>query len=435
MTETQTPPDGPTASGQPSEQGPPPTGVATDKLRDYEQLRRSLTDRKIAGVAGGLGRHLNIDPTVLRVLLVVLVFFGGAGIVLYGVAWLVVPEERTENAVVRTNPATRNALLIVAAVVAALLLLGDTWGGWGGAFPWPIAIVGLIALIVIATRDKSGTDPSAGPATFPLASGPGQYGWIATADDAPAGHPTTTSATTPTGEAATTPLSGPPSWKVPPATYPPTRPRTDRGPKLFGFTLAFIAVALGTLGLFDAAGVEVADAAYAALALTVVAVMLVVGSVAGRPGGLIFLGIVATVALVVTATVERYGYAYDRADSFSVSPASAATLDDDYSMLAGRMDVDLTTVEDLENLDGRTLTVRAEAGDVFVFVPDGLDIRVDAEIGIGGEIDVDGQREEGRNPGLVTVIDGGDDVPGLTLVIDLRVGSIDVRQVKEATAS
>jgi len=381
MTETQTPPDVPPGPGQPSEPGPPPAGVATENLRDYEQLRRSLADRRIAGVAGGLGHHLNIDSLVLRVLLVVLVFFGGAGIVLYGAAWLFVPEEGSEDAVISTKPTTRSALLIVAAVLACLLLLGDTWGGWGGPFPLLLAVFGVVAVIVVATRDRSRPDPST--------------------------HPAATYA---------------------PTTYRPAR--ADRGPKLFGFTVAFIAVALGTLGLFDAAGGEVADAAYAALALTVVGVMLVVGSVAGRPGGLILLGIVAAVALVVTATVDRYGYAYEQADSFSVTPPSASTLDEGYSILAGRMDVDLTTVEDLENLDGRTLTLRAEAGDVFVVVPDGLDVRVDAEIGIGGEIDVDGQREEGRNPQLVTVINAGDDVPELTLVIDLRVGSIDVRQVK-----
>ena len=395
MTQTQIPPDVPPGPGQPSEPGPPPAGVATENLRDYEQLRRSLTDRRIAGVAGGLGRHLNIDPLLLRVLLVVLVFFGGAGIVLYGAAWLFVPEEGSEDAVISTKPTTRNALLIVATVLACLLLLGDTRAGWGGPFPWLLAVVAVIAVIVVATRDRSKPDPSTSPAAT-----------------------------------------------YAPATYRPVRParpaRADRGPKLFGFTVAFIAVALGTLGLFDAAGVEVADAAYAALALTVVGVMLVVGSVAGRPGGLILLGIVGSVALLVTATVERYGYDYDRAENFSVTPSSASTLAEDYSMLAGRMDVDLTEIDDLASLDGRTLTLRAEAGDVFVYVPDGLDVRVDAGIGIGGEIDVDGQREEGRNPELATVINGGDDVPELTLVIDLTVGSIDVRQVEnnqEATAS
>ena len=90
----------------PPQQDTPPTGGPTgsrtgldrDALRDFERLRRSTTDRKIAGVAGGLGRHLNIDPTILRVLFVVLVFFGGAGLLLYGAAWLVVPEEGSDKA-------------------------------------------------------------------------------------------------------------------------------------------------------------------------------------------------------------------------------------------------------------------------------------------------------------------------------------------------
>ena len=81
-----------------TEQTGPQPGVDRQHLRSYEQLRRSVTDRKVAGVAGGLGRHLNIDPTILRVLFVVLCFFGGAGFVAYGVAWLLVPEEGRREA-------------------------------------------------------------------------------------------------------------------------------------------------------------------------------------------------------------------------------------------------------------------------------------------------------------------------------------------------
>src|SRR5687767_4543038 len=82
--------------------------VNTEHLRDYSQLRRSATDRKVAGVAGGLGRHLNVDPTILRVVFVVLCFFGGAGFVLYGAAWLFVPEDGHDHAAVSTSPSTRN---------------------------------------------------------------------------------------------------------------------------------------------------------------------------------------------------------------------------------------------------------------------------------------------------------------------------------------
>ena len=63
-------------------------------MRDVNRLRRSTTDRYIAGVAGGLGRHFDIDPTVIRVLLAVLTFFGGAGILVYGVDLAVRPRGR-----------------------------------------------------------------------------------------------------------------------------------------------------------------------------------------------------------------------------------------------------------------------------------------------------------------------------------------------------
>ena len=92
MNETQDSPGGTTATPSPPPQGLGPR-VSHDEMRDLRRLRRSATDRKIAGVAGGLGRHLDVDPTVLRVLFVVAAFFGGAGLLLYGALWLLVPED------------------------------------------------------------------------------------------------------------------------------------------------------------------------------------------------------------------------------------------------------------------------------------------------------------------------------------------------------
>jgi len=59
------------------------------------QLRRSLTDRKIFGVCGGLAEYFSIDPNLTRILYVVLCLAtGGAGILLYFILALVVPDER-----------------------------------------------------------------------------------------------------------------------------------------------------------------------------------------------------------------------------------------------------------------------------------------------------------------------------------------------------
>ncbi len=63
----------------------------------YKQLRRSTTNRMIAGVCGGLGEYANIDPTVVRLIAVVLFFLGmGPGIILaYFIMMIVIPEEPT----------------------------------------------------------------------------------------------------------------------------------------------------------------------------------------------------------------------------------------------------------------------------------------------------------------------------------------------------
>jgi phage shock protein C len=47
----------------------------------------------IAGVCGGLGRYLGIDPVMLRIAFVLLVVTGGFGVLLYVVAWIAIPEQ------------------------------------------------------------------------------------------------------------------------------------------------------------------------------------------------------------------------------------------------------------------------------------------------------------------------------------------------------
>ncbi len=62
----------------------------------YKQLTRSTTNRMIAGVCGGLGSFANIDPTVIRLITVLLFFVTGPAIILaYFIAMIVVPEEPT----------------------------------------------------------------------------------------------------------------------------------------------------------------------------------------------------------------------------------------------------------------------------------------------------------------------------------------------------
>ena len=58
-----------------------------------KKLRRSRTDRCIAGVCGGLAQFLDIDSTAVRVAMALLVLFGGMSLIAYLVMWLIIPDE------------------------------------------------------------------------------------------------------------------------------------------------------------------------------------------------------------------------------------------------------------------------------------------------------------------------------------------------------
>jgi phage shock protein C len=57
-----------------------------------QKLTRSETDRVIAGVAGGVAQRLGLSSTLVRLAWLLSVFFGGLGIVVYLILWLVLPK-------------------------------------------------------------------------------------------------------------------------------------------------------------------------------------------------------------------------------------------------------------------------------------------------------------------------------------------------------
>src|SRR5688572_4389824 len=106
------------------------------------RLTRSKDDRYIAGVAGGLAKFLGLDPAVVRVVAVILVFFGGAGALLYAAAWLLVPEEGAPVPAGGEGQQRNRALVVLG--VAVLLLIA-----WPLFFA-PAALVFPLAFLVLA---------------------------------------------------------------------------------------------------------------------------------------------------------------------------------------------------------------------------------------------------------------------------------------------
>ncbi len=123
------------------------------------RLRRSRTDRVLGGVCGGLGQYLGVDAVLIRIATVLLVFVGGAGIVAYLVAWILIPEATAEeeSRAPPTVPPAR-ARTIVGAVlvcVGALLLIDIVLPiRLEGRFVWPILLI-VIGVAVIARGERS----------------------------------------------------------------------------------------------------------------------------------------------------------------------------------------------------------------------------------------------------------------------------------------
>jgi phage shock protein C len=72
---------------QPEAQAAPPPAPPYRK-----RLMRSVTDKKIAGVCGGLADYFDIDATIIRVLWLLAVCLGGTGVLAYIICWIAMPE-------------------------------------------------------------------------------------------------------------------------------------------------------------------------------------------------------------------------------------------------------------------------------------------------------------------------------------------------------
>jgi len=135
----------------------------TTHIPEIRPLQRSRSDRMLAGVSGGLARYFEIHPAVFRVGFVVLTLLGGAGILIYLAAALVMPDEGKTDSIAtaalrnrRDRPWPLIGLGLLAVAVAILLSRatlwpdGDTW--------WLFLIAG--GLILWLTR-HSATDTTA----------------------------------------------------------------------------------------------------------------------------------------------------------------------------------------------------------------------------------------------------------------------------------
>jgi phage shock protein C len=142
------------------------------------RLYRSRTDSMIGGVAAGLAEYLNADPALVRIVWAILVVVtGGAALVVYIVAWIVVPEEPAAEPT--TDPVTGEAIAptgepaavpsstpsgpggqagvvigIGLVVVGLWFLLREYLPEIDWALIWPLVLVGIGALVLVTSMRR-----------------------------------------------------------------------------------------------------------------------------------------------------------------------------------------------------------------------------------------------------------------------------------------
>ena len=133
----------------------PEQEVPAEEPEPRHLLRRSRDDRIIGGVAGGLGRYFGVDPVLIRIAFVFLVFAGGAGLLAYIILWIVVPEEKPgEPVAAHPEAGSENRLRdvlglgLVALGVFFLLkaLFGDLFD-W--RYVWPVVLIGIGVIVLL----------------------------------------------------------------------------------------------------------------------------------------------------------------------------------------------------------------------------------------------------------------------------------------------
>jgi len=349
---------------------PAPSAAAPTRL-----LRRRSSGRVIGGVAGGLGDYLNIDPLLVRIGFVGLMVFGGAGLVLYVIAWLLIPVEGAdrsalEGIVGRPHVISRTiGWIVVGLVVWFVLHALFTYGGYVslsdpgpyyGGTDWGLIIA--IAVIVV------------GVLLFRSRGGGSEAGAVAAAVAV---------------AAAAAPVSATPALPVAPRVMRERRPRSP----LAWYAIAATLLVIGLLAMVtQAANVEVRPGQFFGVALAVLGIGLLIGAWWGHARILVLLAILlmplAVVANFMTAPLEG-GFA-----DTQFAPANAAELRTEYRLMGGRLVLDLTQL----SVTAQPIHIAASValGQLVVVVPDGASVQIESRVGAGSVYIFD-QRDAGTS--------------------------------------
>lgn len=422
------------------------TGQATsveDTLKDFwaTRPRRPRRGRKLAGVAAGIGNRYGIDPIVVRVAFVVATFYGGAGILVYLLGWLLLPEQDDQAAPFesmihhrRSSTSSAFTVLLCLALIPAFYFLVMDNNRFSGILGLLI-VAGALYLLHRSrghlNRPVATPAPSPAPAAEPFDTpvfgvteptyAPPRYGEPS--------HPAPPEPV-PVRPPSWDPLGAAPfAWDLPePAPPEPEPPAPRKRPKIGLMTFAVALIAAGGLTAAWLApggdGGWLTPAHIVGVVLGVIGLGMVGGSFVRSGRGLIGLAVPLSIIGMGLTAIAPHGW--HGVGEINERPTSIAEVQDSYERSAGTIDLDLTALPESGDV---STTVSVDAGDVTVIVPANADVDLFCRADIG-DINCLGRNDSGPDVEK-SIMDHGPDGRGglsVTLHVEVGAGSVEVRR-------
>lgn len=136
-----------------------------------KKLTRSTTDSVVAGVCGGIAAYFSVDVTLVRLAFVLMTLWGGSGVPIYSILWIIMPADRSgstsgvqqidgviqSQAGTTTSSSPRQRSLFAIVVGSALMLFGLSsivqllfpWYGVQWELVWPAVIIAFGLMIMV----------------------------------------------------------------------------------------------------------------------------------------------------------------------------------------------------------------------------------------------------------------------------------------------
>ncbi|MGH2728614.1 MAG: PspC domain-containing protein [Actinomycetota bacterium] len=317
------------------------------------RLTRRTDNKIIGGVASGLGDYFGVDPVWFRLGFGVTTLMGGVGIFAYIVLWLVMPEyagpaaspaERGLERVARAVRSTPTWIGVALVILGGILAL-DAAVDWRPGVIWGLTFIVFGVLLFVKRADRPALESPPSPA-------------VATARE------------------------------VAPPPPPRARERSTLGFMTFGGLLVSLGVVI-LLDMQDVIGLTVGQ--YLALALGVIGIGLLVGSVIGRARWLIVPGMLL-IPFVLAASLIHVPFEGGFGQR-TYRPTGIPAFVTEYHLIAGEMTIDLRGLTPSSPYKIEATTV---AGRILILVPEGVPLDIEAKAG-AGQVNLFGQLDEGVN--------------------------------------